>query len=293
MKIKKILYSAAIAAVVTSGITSCENSEGGEVRKLSDYKDATIGDSVSYYIGQMGALEYWRGAHQDTMMMDRASRDQFLKGLRAGYDALNDNEAYNQGYAAGLSLAMQMKQMGEDFDVKVNKRILVNAFEDGLRYDSVLDAGEVQKGFTDVSNTLQTRKETADREAALKILKELASSKKLTEVNSTLYASAAQGAAGQLLKQGDRVSISVEMKNNKGETIDQRDDPNLEIGKMYAGPITQALLTMSVGQTRTFYTYAQGLFGRFTQRYRLKGTEVVSFVITTAPAQAQPEVTND
>lgn len=288
MKMKTSLYAAAVV-VAAAALASCSgNSEGdSKIRQLSDYKDLTAGDSVAYYYGQLTSLEYWRNAKVDTTLLDRESRDQYLKGLRAGYDAIRSNDAYNQGFFMGVQLAMQMKEFGEDYSTTVSKKVLVNAIEDGLKQDSIINEGELQQNFTEITNSIQMRKDAADRAEAAEILKKEAARNKWQAINVDLYAGPARGGEGDVLKEGDQVGISVVFMNPKGQPIDRRENPDMIVGKMLPGAVTQGLQTMKVGQTRTFYASAQAVFGRFCQRYGLKGNEIVSFRMTTMPPKAQ------
>lgn len=288
MKMKTSLYAAAVV-VAAAALASCSgNSEGDSmIRQLSDYKDLTAGDSVAYYYGQLTSLEYWRNAKVDTTLLDRESRDQYLKGLRAGYDAIRSNDAYNQGFFMGVQLAMQMKEFGEDYSTTVSKKVLVNAIEDGLKQDSIINEGELQQNFTEITNSIQMRKDAADRAEAAEILKKEAARNKWQAINVDLYAGPARGGEGDVLKEGDQVGISVVFMNPKGQPIDRRENPDMIVGKMLPGAVTQGLQTMKVGQTRTFYASAQAVFGRFCQRYGLKGNEIVSFRMTTMPPKAQ------
>ncbi len=293
MKIRK--YAASAAILFLAVLASCSGKSEGdnEVRQLSDYNGMSAGDSVAYYVGQVASLEYWQAARQDTLMQSREARDAYLKGLRAGYDALRDDDAYNQGYYMGMQLAMQMKDFTGDFNTTVNKSILINSFEDGLKNDSILNKGDVQRGFTEVTSALQARKEADDRKSAEQELQKAGAASKWQAINPSLYAEAGKGGEGAVVKEGESVGFSMIINNDKGKPVDRRDNPDMVVGKTYAGPVTQAVLTMKVGETRTFHTYANALLGRFAQRYGMKGPEIVSFTITLSKAEPQPEVNDE
>lgn len=284
MNIKKQIYSVAAIAVAAAALVSCSGKSEGDntVRPISDYKNMTPGDSMAYYIGQASSLDYWRVAQQDTVMQSKESRDEFMKGMRAGLDAIRDNDAYNQGYYMGVQMAMQMKEFSEDFNTSYNKTILLNAYADGLKNDSILDAGKIQQEYTALVNSLNARKEAMDKAAAEEALQKKAKSLKLQKINDILYASAGQGGEGAVLKNGDRAGISISVMDAQGHEIDRREQQAAEVGKMGMGPLSDAMLTMKIGETRTFYTYASALLGRMYQRYKLKGTDLVSFRITTS-----------
>lgn len=287
MKVRNQIFGVlAIASMGLMSACSGNSSSDNKVRPISDYKNMTSGDSVAYYIGQASALDYWRIAETDTAMQTRESRDQFLKGMRAGLEGVRDNDAYNEGYYMGVQMAMQMKEFSEDFNTSYNKEILINSYTDGLKSDTILDAGKLQQEYTELVNSLNARKEAADKAEAESKLKDEAKKLKLQAINAALYAKAGKGGEGNLLKAGDKIGISITIKDASGKDIDRRDQPEVEVGKMYAGPIAEALLTMKEGETRTFYTYASALLGRYYQRYGLKGKDIISFTIATSKAEA-------
>lgn len=294
MKFRSILYAAASAALSVSMLASCSGKDGDESKaaSLADYKDLSAGDSVAFYIGQITALDYWQAAQQDTVMKSRESRDQFLKGLRAGYEAVRDNDAYNRGYYTGVQLAMQLKEFGEDYETTVNRQVVFDAFADGLRNDSAINPSDAQMNFNQVTDALNARKEAKDKAAAQEILKKEAAAKGWQMVNDGLYASKATGPEDTpLLKDGDAVKVSLSVAGVNGTEIDRRENADLIVGKAYPGPVTQALLSMRLGQTRTFFTYAQAIFGRMFARYGMKATDIVAIRISTSKAEPQPAVT--
>ncbi|MDE6558329.1 MAG: hypothetical protein K2K29_00385, partial [Muribaculaceae bacterium] len=237
MKIKNQILGMAAAVAVAASVMSCSGNSDGDntVRPLSDYKNMTAGASMAYYIGQASALDYWRVAKQDTAMLSRQSRDEFLKGMRAGFEGVRDNDAYNQGYYMGVQMAMQMKEFGEDFKTTYDKQILFNAYSDGLKNDSIIDGAKLQEEYTALVNSLSARKEAADKAEAEAGLKEKASQLKLQAISSTLYASAGTGGEGAVLKRGDKVGVSVVIKDATGKELDRRAQPDVTLGQGFPG----------------------------------------------------------
>ena len=193
----------------------------------------------------------------------------------------------------GVQMAMQMKEFSEDFKTTYDKQILFNSYSDGLKNDSIIDAGKLQEEYTALVNSLSARKEAADRAEAEEGLKAKATELKLQRISDTLYGGPAGGGEGAVLKSGDRVGVSFIIRNAAGKEIDRRDHSDVEVGKAFPGPILEALQTMKVGETRTFYTYASALLGRFYQRYGLQGKDILSVTVTTSKAQAQPKESDE
>ena len=294
MNIKKILGGAAGVALVMSSLASCGGNaeKKEEVRPLSEYKNVSAADSLIYYFGQLRAVDYWQQAVGDTMLRSRESRDEYMRGLRAGIEAAKENDAYNQGLYVGIQLAMNMKEFSEEFDCgQFNRKILVNAIADGLQNDSVVDAPEASKMFREVLASFEAKKEAKDMEASHEALAGEAKSQKWTRVSDDLYAGKGEGGSGVLLKSGDTADIEVVISTLDGKEIDRRESETGKIGEIFPGPITQALLAMSLGETKNFYTTPPALLGRYYPRYNLKPAEIIVIKIKTSKAgEPAPEV---
>ena len=280
MKAKKILMAACAASLL---LASC-GGNSGESKGLADYKDATAADSLLYYFGQLRAVDYWQYAKTDSTMKSEESRAEYLKGLRAGLDATRDNDAYNQGYYVGLQLAMNMKEFTEGYGTKFNKQVLIDAITDGLRNDSVVDVATANNEFRRVLDNLNQQKEEKDRNEAKTALEKDAKSNGWTKVNDNLYAGKSNGGQGALIKPGDRVDLSVSIGRLGGETLDSRDIHGLVVGSNFAGPVTDAILTMKIGEKKTFYTTAPAFFGRAYERFNVKANEILVLNVGVAPS---------
>lgn len=84
-----------IIATSLALLASCGPDKG---RDISEFRNASTGDSLMYYYTQMRAYEYWREADSDTSMRNPEQRRRFLDGLKAGMDAIkkSSNDAnYN------------------------------------------------------------------------------------------------------------------------------------------------------------------------------------------------------
>ncbi len=166
-------------------LTACGGDNAEQAKSIADYKNATTADSLVFYFGQMRAAEYWREAHADTTLASRESRDEFLKGLRAGMDAVRSNMAYNQGVYLGIQLAMNLNEMDEGYGIKTKKDIMLEAFADGLRNDSVVDYTAAAEEFSTIINALNTQKEEKDRQLGKDALVAEAKALKMTKINDS------------------------------------------------------------------------------------------------------------
>ncbi len=279
MKLQNILCACAVAAFLLSSCNGSDKSDS--IRPIGDYKDATAADSLIYYFGQLRAVEYWQIAQQDTIMKSRDKRDEFLQGLKAGLDATKESDAYNQGLYVGIQLAMNMKEFEEDYNCKINRKILVNAVTDGLKNDSAVNIGEANQNFREILENLNRQKDEADKKSAIENLAKDAKTQKWVKISDTLYAGKAEGATpgAPKLKDGQTVRAQIEIATLEGRVIDIRPDEALTVGVNYPGPVTEAVKTMSEKEMRTFYTTAPAIMGRYYERYNLKPTQIMKLTV--------------
>lgn len=290
--LKRSIFAASAALLLILSACSGKDSKDS-IRQLSDYKNVTAADSLIYYFGQLRAADYWQYAYSDTMMRSRESRDAYLSGLRAGLDAANNNDAYNQGLYVGVQLAMNMKEFKDEFDIDFNRRILINAVADGLKNDSVINAGEANEQFRNILNQFEARKEAADREKGLTALAELGREKHWVKINDEIYSGEVNGGNGTLITVGTRISADVAISTLDGRDIDRRSDDAMDVGSRMPGPITVGLLSMQIGQTKVFYTTAAAILGRYAARYNVDPTSIIKFTITTNPPKGDEAVDSD
>lgn len=290
MKFNNKILAAGAALLL---LASCGGKGEGESRSIADYGEISTADSLLYYFGQLRAADYWQFAKGDSTLAERASRDEYLKGLRAGLDAARDNDAYNQGLYVGVQLAMNMKDFSEEYGVELNRKIVYGAIEDGLANDSAVDTREANVNFRRLLEALNIQKEESDRQTAIATLSEVAKAGKWTKINDTLYGGLVKTAGqGAVVKEGEFVGISVEISDTDGKQIDTRSADRVRVGQGFPAPVSEAVATMKVGESRTFYTTAPAMFGRMMARYNLKPTQVLTFNVTvSAPAPAKESET--
>lgn len=282
MKLTK-LFLAAGASLLLFAACSNDKSEN-KVKTIADYGNLTTADSLLYYFGQLRAVDYWYFAKNDSNLLSRQSRDEYLKGLRAGLDASRDDDAYNQGLYVGVQLAMNMKEFADEYGVDVNRKIIYDAIADGLANDSAVDYNEANNLFRQILNQMNARKEKADQETASAALSEASKAGKWDKFNDELYGGLIKTpGTGDLLSMGDFASVSVEINDKDGKELDRRQSERAEIGKSFPGIVTEALYKMKVGETRTFYTSAHTMFGRLISRYKLQPAQIISFTVSVNP----------
>ena len=286
MKLRNLFFAAGASLLMLSACSGNDKDNGG-MRTLAIYDNVTTADSLLYYFGQLRAADYWQITYNDSTKASRESRNEFLKGIRAGMDAARDNEAYNQGLYIGVQIALNLSDFAEDYNVDFNRQILLNTLEDGLKNDSVVNTGEANQAFRQILQKLTIQKEETDRHITLETLAEAAKAGKWQKISESLYAVAPATGTGEgdILKDGDVAGVKVSIRNTDGKEIDHRDTDRMNIGQGFPGPVTEALHTMKIGQTRKFYTTGPEMFGRFAERYNVKPTQIIEFTVAvTAPA---------
>ena len=108
----------ALSIVLVGGALALSSCSGGGSSTADNLKDAAPGDSLLYYFGQIQAAEYWRQAESDTTLRDEKSREDFMRGVKAGMDAVRSEDAYNQGVYLGVQMAMQIKESEEAYGIR-------------------------------------------------------------------------------------------------------------------------------------------------------------------------------
>ena len=151
----------ALSIVLVGGALALSSCSGGGSSTADNLKDAAPGDSLLYYFGQIQAAEYWRQAESDTTLRDEKSREDFMRGVKAGMDAVRSEDAYNQGVYLGVQMAMQIKESEEAYGIKCNKGVLLDAIKGGLANDSAVNIGEANMAFRGIIDNLEARKEAA------------------------------------------------------------------------------------------------------------------------------------
>lgn len=290
---KRILtFAAASLLLISMGACSGNSSSSKSSRSLSDFKNVSLADSMIWAYGQLRAVDYWDYARQDTTKRTEESRKNYMRGIRAGLDAVRANDdAYNQGLYVGVQLAMNLIDFEEEFGRKISRQVLITAIEEGLANDTAVDASLANSEFRNAMEKLTSQKEEADKAKGISALTNLAKEKKLTKVSDLLYAGEVKGTPGQQIKEGETILITVDIETLDGVMIDQRAKPDFVVGEGFPGAITDGLLAMRLGETKTYYTLPPEIFGRYYTRYNLKGDQPVKITITANPS-AEPASSN-
>lgn len=266
----------------------------GEGKSLSDIKNATETDSLFYYFGQIRANEYWQQAHMDSTFASEEARSAYLKGLQEGINLGKEGEAaYNRGLYDGLTISMNCEEFQKEYKQKPNKNIVVESIAYGLRNDTIVNASESQSAFYQIMGRLNEQKMELDKAASAESLKKTAESRKMKAVNDDLYEKVIKAGEGEMVKRNDKLNLSIEFKNLNGSDLHMPAPEELEVNSTLPEPLSNALLTMKVGEKAEFVSTALAFFGQRCGQMGLEPTDVILFTIEIkgigAAAEANPD----
>lgn len=288
MKIRHLLY-AAVAAILT--LPSCGNNKPA---KLTDYPNATQGDSLMFYFGEMSSKEYWQSAETDSLLRGDAARKAYMKGIQAGLDAIKDDDAYNQGILAGIQMAMNMKEFSKNYpDVKLDSKIMLDALRGGLTSDTAVNLPQAQSNFYAVLSNIEAKKASADKKASDAALVAEAKKLNLRKISAALYGKQLSAGKGDILAEGDMVNVEISATVGSGQLVDMPFPSIVRIGQQVAGGliISQALTTMSVGETAQFASTPMDFAPQLYRRGLIKSPTPIVFtirVVSVADAANDP-----
>lgn len=285
MKFLRILPLAAIACLAVS----CQNGGGN----LSESSSQT--DSLMYYLGQMHAADYMREASRDTTLKENSEKQAYLAGVRAGLAALKDgNESYNKGVMMGMQMASQMMSFTEQMGVDINKTAYISSLQNALMADTMPNTATAQQDFRNVMSNIESAKEARDKEASQASLKQVAENESLPKISDDLYGKVTEANNDTVkLAKGDEVNLVAQVTKENGENVNLPIPPKGKIGnkRNYPEIISDALVTLSNGETGEFLTTAHALMGSRSKQMGLEPTDVIKLVLTPTlvPKEEEPE----
>lgn len=284
MKIKSFLSIAATGLL----LAACSGNQG---KSLDQIKDATPGDSLVYFFGEINGSQYLTMAQSDSTFATDAAKRSYVNGVKAGLNSFNPNdESFNRGMHLGLQMARNISEFKKDYDVQLNKEVFIQGLVEVLYSDSVKNMSDVQNAFNRIMTDFSNRKETMDKEAAASALSKEAAKMKLAKVADGLYGGPTDKKDGQQLKDGDDVIAKFELKTVAGKALDIPLPTSLKIGaRNLPDQISDALKTLKSGETGKFITTANDLFGRRSEQFNLSAKDVIVMDITATLDPTQTE----
>lgn len=292
MKVK-YLGALAIGAMMLVGCNSTP-----QPKELSQINNATLEDSLAYYLGQQGAMSFWRGSLQDTTMKSESAKAAYLAGFKKGMEIVSAEDAYNNGLAQGLSLAMYYKTFEKEYGMKMANDPALAGLAYGMQSDTIVNPSKLQQGLMPLGMKVEAIKEAKDKEEAdKKIAEEMQKSGYQRAENGVIYKVVAEGQANKL-ENAEMVLVELTMTDVAGKPLIPTEvkPQKMVVGEYEYAPIMNKVLPMmSVGSTYKILGSAKDLFGPQARQFRMKGSDigcievkVVSYCNEEGEASATP-----
>ncbi|MDE6795590.1 MAG: hypothetical protein K2J63_09850 [Muribaculaceae bacterium] len=278
MKIKYLFSTAALALL----LASCNGTGTDNTPSTATTPDISAkADSLVYCFGQMRGAEYVREAQRDTTLATDAAKQEYLRGVKAGLDAVKTGkEAYNKGLFQGIQMAMNINQFTEDYNVRLSDKVFMEGLSAAIKTDTVIDAPAMQGTFYKLMNEFNKAKEERDKEAALSALKAAGEALKMKSLSDQLWGTIPSGDAAKI-KDGDRIKADIKITTLNGKDVNSPFPKELTVGQRLSNnPLSEAFKSLASGQTGTFITSAQALFGARAQQLGLKAADVLKLEVT-------------
>lgn len=258
---------------IALALTSCD---GGNGRELSDYKDASTGDSLLYYYMQLRALEYWERATSDTTLRSPQQRQRFLEGVEKGISLITDDDNYNRGVRLGARLAYNLRDFEMKYGVDLDDGILLESLRNGLQDGKEIAPLENQSEFYRLLDKMKVILKDKQQQQALATLATEAKNRNLTKLSDNIYYKILRKGDGPMVKDGDIVNISIDYEQAGGENLGLPSPITITVGEEFV-PIVmdRAYKMLNHGATAMFATTAHDLFGSRTPIMGLQDNDVV------------------
>lgn len=282
MNIKSLFSTAAVALL----LASCSGA-GSEQSATATPEQSAKADSLVYCFGQMRGAEYIRETGRDSLLGTPTAKQEYLRGVKAGLDAVKvGKDAYNKGLFQGIQMAININQFNEDYDIRLSDKVFLEGLSSTINSDTIVEAAAVQASFYKLMNEFNKAKEERDKATATAALKGAGEAMKLQELSDKLWGTKpAAGAA--TIKDGDKIKLDIVITTLNGKDINSTFPKELTVGqRLNNNPITEAVRNLTSGQSGTFLTSAQSLFGARAQQLGLKPADVLKLEITPTLQEA-------
>lgn len=252
---------------------------------LSDISNPTPADSLMFYYGEIQADKFWRKSYTDTTIDSEEERRLYLRGVEQGLKAIKGTPTYDNGYLLGVKLALEIKDLEDSYEIKLDRKLLLAGLKKALISDTSANMARAHSNCYRIIDDFNRIKNSHDNELAEKSLSSFARENGMSNISPTLFGKNITVPEGAKLTVGDRVNIEVTAVTVNGKLAGGhfpastmiKNDNNADI-------LDTALLSMHDGQTRQFLTTPMALFGRRYVRMGLSPQEPVIFTIRATKA---------
>lgn len=280
MNIAKMLVpAAAVAAMMLLGSCSGGDTKG---KPLSDYKNISQSDSLSYLYGEMFANQFWQVNAGDSASTTAEARKQYLEGVAKGLKLGEESKAYSEGVLAGLQMALGSVELEKELGVKLNPDMLRAGLAHGLSADSALDITASQMAMQNILQTLGEKKDKENNAKAEKAVKAAASKAGMKLIAPQMYGKVLKAGTGPLLKDGDAVNINLTITDAAGKDVGGQMPTMIHVGTEFANlPLGEVIKKMHAEESMSLLTSAVAIFGPNCSRLNMNPDDVLSVKIST------------
>lgn len=265
-----------VLAISAIALTACNSTP--QPKELSEFSNATMQDSLAYYMGEQGAMNFWRSAMQDTTLKTDAAKASYLKGFQKGMDMVMEDEAYNQGLIQGVNLANYLRSLNKDFELDLQNDRAVAGLAYGMQNDTIVNPNDLQQAIMPIGMRLEAEKAKKDKAIAdQKIDEEIKKSGYKKDANGIVYKVVEEG-KGKKLENDEYVLVQLTMTDLEGNSIVPTDSKpqKMTVGKYnYSPVVNRALPMMNIGSTYKVIGSSTDIFGPQARQFRLKDSDVV------------------
>lgn len=290
MKLTHVVMAGACALLI---LPACNNDKG---KPISQLNGLNTGDSISYYLGESLAGQYYQYAHQDSTLGGQAARGEFLEGFLDAQEMANsDSEAYKRGFMMGVQSIGMFSQMQKNWDVKINPNYLRQGFNYASKSDSVIDQSKAQQALNIIGARMEAKRraqsEADAKNAVNEAAKKLGGFKDMGE--NVMMKITKTVASGENFKNGDAVEFAMLVKNAKGEDVSMLSNPKAqgEIGKNFPveSAMTKVIMSMKPGEEATLLIPSELLLGGRADQFGYTSKDVFTVTLKPVRPTAQPQ----
>lgn len=144
--IKKSTYLLIGATAFLSGVvTSCNKQENhskinpAEEIEITDIKNATMSDSLAYFMGQAAALTYWEQCEADSTISGEENARKFKEGFSAGIKQMQENRAFATGYIQGVMASEDVNKINDRLKLNLDPNRMSQGFNTGMKSKNAVD----------------------------------------------------------------------------------------------------------------------------------------------------------
>jgi hypothetical protein len=269
--------------ILALGLVNCG---GGESKSLSDVKNATPSDSLSYYLGEMQASQYFGMCQQDSTIKRKGYEEGLMKGLELLRD---DDDSYNAGLMQGIQLAAQLKGTQKEMsEIQFSKSLFQSGFNYALTGDSIRNLAEDQTAFQNVMRGMSARQEVIDsQKISDNIAEYIKKNPGFEKIGENEYIKVVKPGSGETLQNGDSITYTLKMASADGKDLSRFNlpDNHVVIGKTLTAdyPYASAIMKMKPGETANIIISAKSLFNNYVSQVGLKSTDFLVLTVIISP----------